>query len=168
MTKPNILLITSDQQHFSMLGKVNEILKTPNLDKLADEGMSFDRAYCPNPTCSPSRASILTGMYPSEHGCWSLGTKLPESTPTMAQYLADNGYETALIGKAHFQPTKGTKEFPSIETPEFMWDIDFWRNFNKDFYGFKHIELLRNHTAEHWVCQHFLAWLEDYRCKIWQ
>ena len=43
MAKPNILLITSDQQHFSMLGKVNKILKTPNLDKLADEGMSFDR-----------------------------------------------------------------------------------------------------------------------------
>lgn len=168
MTKPNILLITSDQQHFSMLGKVNEILKTPNLDKLADEGMSFDRAYCPNPTCSPSRASILTGMYPSEHGCWSLGTKLPESTPTMAQYLADNGYETALIGKAHFQPTKGTKEFPSIETPEFMWDIDFWRNFDKDFYGFKHIELLRNHTAEHWVGQHYVAWLEDNGCKNWR
>ncbi len=168
MEKPNILLITSDQQHFSMLGKVNEILKTPNLDRLADEGMSFDRAYCPNPTCSPSRASILTGMYPSEHGCWSLGTKLPESTPTLAEYLSEKGYQTALIGKAHFQPTKGTKEFPSLETPEFMWDIDFWRNFDKDFYGFKHIELLRNHTAEHWVGQHYVAWLEDNGCKNWR
>ncbi len=93
MAKPNILLITSDQQHFSMLGKVNKILKTPNLDKLADEGMSFDRAYCPNPTCSPSRSSLLTGMYPSEHGCWSLGTKLNEDIPTLSGYLADNDYE---------------------------------------------------------------------------
>lgn len=168
MTKPNILLITSDQQHFSMLGKINEKLQTPNLDRLADEGMSFDRAYCPNPTCSPSRASIITGMYPSEHGCWSLGTKLPEDKPTLGKYLQQEGYETTLIGKAHFQPTKGTKDFPSIETPEYMWDIDFWRNFNEDFYGFKHIELLRNHTAEHWVGQHYVAWLEDNGCKNWR
>ena len=168
MAKANILLITSDQQHFSMLGKVNKILKTPNLDKLADEGMSFDRAYCPNPTCSPSRSSLLTGMYPSEHGCWSLGTKLNEDIPTLSGYLADNDYETALIGKAHFQPTKGTEQFPSLETPEFMWDIDFWRNYDKEFYGFKHIELLRNHTAEHWVGQHYVAWLEDNGCKNWR
>lgn len=168
MKKPNILLITSDQQHFSMLGKINDKIKTPNLDRLASEGTMFSRAYCPNPTCSPSRASILTGMYPSEHGCWSLGTKLPEDTPTMSQYLADNGYETALIGKAHFQPTRGTKEYPSIESPEYMWDLDFWRSFDKDFYGFKHIELLRNHTAEHWIGQHYLAWLEDNGCKDWK
>lgn len=168
MKRPNILLITSDQQHFSMLGKVNNKLHTPNLDKLADEGMLFDRAYCPNPTCSPSRSSILTGMYPSEHGCWSLGTKLPESCETMSNYLANNGYNTALIGKAHFQPTKSTEEFTSLETPEYMWDLDFWRNFDQDFYGFKHIELLRNHTAEHWVGQHYLAWLEDNGCKNWK
>ncbi|MDE6967689.1 MAG: sulfatase-like hydrolase/transferase, partial [Clostridia bacterium] len=168
MNKPNILLITSDQQHYSMLGKVNDKIKTPNLDRLAEEGMLFDRAYCPNPTCSPSRASILTGMYPSEHGCWSLGTKLKESTPTMSQFLADNGYETALIGKAHFQPTKSTEEYTSIETPEYMWDIDFWRNYKDNFYGFKHIELLRNHTAEHWVGQHYVAWLEDNGCRDWR
>ncbi len=168
MSKPNILLITSDQQHFSMLGKVNKILKTPNLDKLADEGMSFDRAYCPNPTCSPSRSSILTGMYPSQHGCWSLGTKLPEDVPTLSKFFGDNGYETALIGKAHFQPTKQTDKYSSLETPKCMWDIDFWRNFDKEFYGFKNIKLLRNHTAEHWVGQHYVAWLEDNGCKNWK
>jgi len=168
MKKPNILLITTDQQHYSMLGAVNKILKTPNLDRLADEGMRFERAYCANPTCSPSRASILTGMYPSKHGCWSLGTKLPESTETLSAYLKDNGYATALIGKAHFQPTKSTSEYPSIETPEYMWDLDFWRNFHKDFYGFEHIELLRNHTAEHWAGQHYVAWLEDNGYKNWR
>ena len=108
MKRPNILLITSDQQHYSMLGAVNPKLKTPNLDSLAEDGMLFDRAYCPNPTCTPSRASILTGMYPSQHGAWSLGTKLPEATPTLSRFLQDNGYETALVGKAHFQPGKST------------------------------------------------------------
>lgn len=86
----------------------------------------------------------------------------------MSQYLDSNGYETALIGKAHFQPTKGTEKYPSIETPEYMWDLDFWKNYNDVFYGFKHIELLRNHTAEHWIGQHYLAWLKDNGCKNWK
>lgn len=168
MKKPNILLITSDQQHYSMLGAINDKIKTPSLNKLAKEGMLFDRAYCANPTCSPSRASILTGMYPSEHGAWTLGTKLPETTPTLSQYLHSNGYETALIGKAHFQPTLSTKEYPSLESKDYLWDLDFWKNFNDDFYGFNHIELLRNHTAEHWVGQHYAIWLQEKGVSNWR
>ena len=168
MKKTNILLITSDQQHYSMLGTVNNKLKTPNLDRLAREGTLFERAYCPNPTCTPSRASILTGMNPSEHGAWSLGTKLPETTPTVSQYLQDNGYETALIGKAHFQPTVSTEKYSSLESRDYLWDLDFWRNFKDDFYGFKHVELLRNHTAELWVGQHYAIWLEEKGVKNWR
>ena len=82
MTRPNILLITSDQQHFNMLGAVNPKLKTPALDRLCNEGTRFNRAYCPNPTCTPTRASIITGMYPHQHGAWTLGTKLDEAIPT--------------------------------------------------------------------------------------
>ena len=77
--QPNILLITSDQQHFSTLGAVNDRIRTPALDRLCREGVRFDRAYCPNPTCTPTRASMITGMYPSQHGAWSLGTKLFDS-----------------------------------------------------------------------------------------
>lgn len=168
MQRPNILLITSDQQHYSMLGAVNNKLKTPNLDKLAEEGTLFERAYCSNPTCTPSRSSILTGMYPSEHGAWSLGTKLPESTPTISQYLQDNGYETALIGKAHFQPTLSTKKYPSLESTDYLWNLDFWQNYNENFYGFKHVELLRNHTAEHWVGQHYAIWLQEKGLSNWR
>lgn len=168
MKKPNILLITSDQQHYSMLGAVNDKIKTPYLDHLAEEGMLFNRSYCSNPTCSPSRASILTGMNPSEHGCWTLGTKLPEFTPTLSQYLRNNGYETALIGKAHFQPTVSTNDYPSLESKEYLSDLDFWRNFNQDFYGFNHVELLRNHTAEHWVGQHYAIWLEEKCGSDWK
>lgn len=76
MKKPNILLITSDQQHWDTIGAFNSELHTPNLDRLVREGTTFNRAYCPNPTCTPSRASIITGMYPSQHGAWTLGTKL--------------------------------------------------------------------------------------------
>lgn len=168
MKRPNILLITSDQQHYSMLGAVNPKLKTSNLDSLAEDGMLFDRAYCPNPTCTPSRSSILTGMYPSQHGAWSLGTKLPEATPTLSRFLQDNGYETALVGKAHFQPVRSTEEYPSLEAPPTLYDLDFWRNFSDDFYGFGHVELLRNHGAELWVGQHYAAWMEDNGLKNWR
>lgn len=54
-TRPNILLITSDQQHWNTLGQRNPQIKTPNLDNLAAQGVTFDRAYCVNPTCTPTR-----------------------------------------------------------------------------------------------------------------
>lgn len=168
MKRPNILLITSDQQHYSMLGSVNPKLKTPNLDRLAAEGAMCTRAYCPNPTCTPSRSSILTGMYPSHHGAWTLGTKLPETMPTLNDPLHDQGYQTALIGKAHFQPLASTPEYPSLEAPEKLHDLEFWKNYHSGFYGFDHIELLRNHTAEQHVGQHYALWMEEKGLKDWR
>ena len=151
-----------------MLGSVNPKLKTPNLDRLAAEGALCTRAYCPNPTCTPSRSSILTGMYPSHHGAWSLGTKLPEDAPTINDVLHENGYQTALIGKAHFQPLASTPEYPSLEAPEKLHDLDFWKNYHSGFYGFDHIELLRNHTAEQHVGQHYALWMEEKGLKDWR
>lgn len=124
MEKPNILLITSDQQHFDTIGAFNSEVDTPNLDRLVKEGTTFTRGYCPNPTCTPSRASIITGMYPSQHGAWTLGTKLPEDRPTVGEYLQQAGYKTSLIGKAHFQPTKGTEEYRSIESYPLLNNLD--------------------------------------------
>ena len=89
----NILLITSDQQHYNTIGINNPEIETPNLDRLARQGMLFSRAYCPNPTCTPTRASLITGLYPSQHGAWTLGTKLPECVPTIGDYLNKEGYE---------------------------------------------------------------------------
>ena len=83
--KPNILLITSDQQHWNTLSCLGSEAQTPALDKLASEGTLFERAYCPNPTCTPTRASIITGKYPSQHGAYSLGTKLPENQVTLGE-----------------------------------------------------------------------------------
>lgn len=166
--KPNILLITSDQQHWDTIGAFHPIVKTPNLDRLTQEGTLFTRAYCPNPTCTPSRASIITGLYPSQHGAWSLGTKLPEDVPTVGNILLDNGYETALIGKAHFQPLKSTEEYPSLEAYPILQDWEFWKNYRKRFYGFKDIELARNHTNEAHVGQHYVLWLEKKGCLNWR
>ena len=167
-TRPNILLITSDQQHWDTLGFANPQLQTPNLDRLAGQGTVFTRAYCPNPTCSPTRASIITGLYPSQHGCWALGTKLPEDVPTLGGYLAQDGYRTALIGKAHFQPVKSTADYPSLEAPPLLQDLDFWRDFHGPFYGFDHVELARNHADEYWVGQHYAIWMEENGCANWR
>ena len=164
----NILLITSDQQHWNTLGFLNPEIKTPNLDRLAACGTSFSRAYTVNPTCTPTRASIITGMYPSQHGAWSLGTKLPETVPTLGTYMQKAGYSTALVGKAHFQQLLDTPEYPSLESNPFQQNLDFWRKFNGPFYGFRHVELARNHADEYHVGQHYALWMEEKGFKNWR
>lgn len=164
----NILLITTDQHHFMCMGYNNPKLKTPNLDRLAKMGIVFDRAYCNNPTSTPTRASMITGQYASQHGAWSLGTKLSEKVLTVGDCFRKAGYRTALIGKAHFQPLEGSEEYPSCEAYPILQEIDFWRSFQGPFYGFEHVELARNHTDEAHVGQHYAAWLEDKGATYWR
>ncbi len=90
MNSPNILFITSDQQHWNTIGAFNDEIDTPNLDRLVKEGTTFSRTYCPNPTCTPTRASMITGRYPSQHKAYSLGTKLPEDEPTLGEDFREN------------------------------------------------------------------------------
>lgn len=165
--QPNILLITSDQQHWNTIGKHFDEIHTPNLDRLADRGTLFHRAYCPNPTCTPTRASILTGQYPSQHGAWTLGTKLPDEAETVAERLSNAGYQTSLVGKAHFQQLIDHEEYKSLESYPIMRDLDFWRDFNGPFYGFDHVELARNHGDEAHVGQHYALWMEEKGFTEW-
>jgi uncharacterized sulfatase len=166
--RPNILLITSDQQHFMTIGVNNPRIRTPNLDRLAARGTIFDRAYTVNPTCTPTRASMITGTYPSQHGAWSLGTKLPEEERVIGQDLAAAAYRSVLIGKAHFQPLRGSAEFPSLEAYPILQDLDFWRKFHGPFYGFDHVELARNHVDEAHVGQHYAIWMQDQVGEAWR
>ena len=168
MSKLNILLITSDQQHWNTLGQFNPEVRTPALDKLASQGTTFSRAYCPNPTCTPTRSSMITGKYPSQHGAYSLGTKLPESEPTVGERFQEAGYRTALVGKAHFQPLHSTAEFPSLESYPKLQDLEFWEAFSGPFYGFDHVELARNHTDEAHVGQHYALWMEEKGLSNWR
>lgn len=168
MERPNILLITSDQQHFDTIGAFNSEISTPNLDRLVKEGTTFKRAYCPNPTCTPTRASIITGLYPSQHGAWSLGTKLMEDQLTVGRVFSENEYRTSLIGKAHFQPLRSTETYESLEAYPTLQDLDFWETFDQPFYGFEHAELARNHTNEAHVGQHYALWMEEKGCDNWR
>jgi arylsulfatase A-like enzyme len=100
-----ILFITTDQQRYDTLG-VNggSLSRTPVLDRLAAEGIRYERCQPTSVVCMPSRASMLTGQYPSTHGAWMNGVALPIDAPSVAESLHDLGYATALIGKAHFEP----------------------------------------------------------------
>ncbi len=166
--RPNILLITSDQQHHGTLGAVNDRIKTPALDRLCAEGLRFDRAYCPNPTCTPTRASLITGTYPSQHGAWSLGTKLFEDVPVVGDRFRRAGYFTSLIGKAHFQPLASEPGMESLECQPTLRDLDFWRGFHGPWYGFEHVEVARMHADESHSGQHYALWMEEKGLTNWR
>jgi choline-sulfatase len=102
--KPDILLIVSDQHNASFAGCYGHpIVKTPHIDRLAAEGVLFERAYCPYPVCGPSRHSYLSGRYPHAIECWDNYAPLASDVPTFAHALGIAGYEVVLDGRAHFR-----------------------------------------------------------------
>jgi arylsulfatase A-like enzyme len=100
-----ILFVTTDQQRYDTLGcNGGTLARTPVIDGLAAQGIRYERAVPQNVVCMPSRSTILTGQFPSTHGVWMNGVPLPVDAPSVAAELHHNGYRTALIGKAHFEP----------------------------------------------------------------
>ena len=106
--RPNILFITTDQQYAGAMSCAgNPDLHTPHMDSLAETGVRFTRAYCSHPLCGPQRASIMTGLYPSENG--AMYNTMPIHTElkgqTLGNFLANAGYDGALSGKWHVPGT---------------------------------------------------------------
>ncbi len=102
--RPNILVLMTDQHSKHALGCYgNDLVRTPNLDRLAQEGMRFDSCYCPSPVCVPSRMSFLTARHAYRNRVWDNHQLLPSGIPTWAHTLGLAGYDTALIGRMHFQ-----------------------------------------------------------------
>ena len=107
--RPNILLIVSDQERADVLGCYGSPWgNTPNLDSLAAEGVRFEACIAPTPICSPTRASLLTGLYPHGHGILNnthepdaIRTELPLDIPTFPRLLNDAGYRLGYVGKWH-------------------------------------------------------------------
>lgn len=101
--RPNIVWIIADDHAAYVTGCYgNDKVRTPNIDRLATQGMRFDRAYCNAPVCTASRQSFLTGRYPRTIGVTLLRTPLPAAEVTIAETLKSAGYTTAAIGKMHF------------------------------------------------------------------
>jgi len=102
---PNILWICTDQQRFDTLGCYgNDIVDTPTLDALADEGVRFDRAYAQSTVCAPSRASFLTGRYPRTARVRQNGQAIPADERLVTKELSEAGYACGLAGKLHISP----------------------------------------------------------------
>ena len=101
--KPNILFLMSDEHSPHAMGcEGNDIVQTPNLDRLAESGTYFDAAYCQFPLCTPSRMCMLTGKYANRCSAWNNGSILYPEHLTMPAHFVQHGYSTALVGKMHF------------------------------------------------------------------
>ena len=112
MNRPNILWFCTDQQRYDSIGALgNPHVDTPHIDSLVASGAAFLRAYCQSPICTPSRASFLTGMYPSAIRVNRNGNpRFPDFPPLITRRLADAGYTCGLIGKLHLTSAYGRVE----------------------------------------------------------
>lgn len=97
----NVIFILTDDQRYDELGFMNPVIDTPNMDRIAAEGVHFENAFVTTALCSPSRASILTGQYMHNHGVVDNNKPPREGTIFFPQYLQKAGYSTAFIGKWH-------------------------------------------------------------------
>lgn len=169
--RPNIVLIVSDNQSQTLIGTYgNQHIRTPNIDRLAAEGVQFDNAFAVNGVCSPTRATLMTGLLPSQTG---IHVALPsdidvadwsgiEEFRSLPQTLSENGYRTALIGKYHLgmadKPQIGFQHwvtFPSGHTTTFYDQtvIDNGKTYKvaehlTDFWTKKAVDYLQQQTGE--------------------
>lgn len=173
--QPNILFIVADNQPASILGAYgNPDVKTPNIDRLANEGVRFTHAFAVHGMCSPTRATLLTGLLPSQHGVqdwlddeemenWPIDWNAIREYRTLPYTLKNRGYQTSLIGKWHLgQPSPPDEWFDYWVTFNLGHTIDFWNNeiieksrkyklegqHSVDFFTDKAVEYLENHDHQ--------------------
>lgn len=184
----NVLLIVTDQQRYDSLGCTGHTAaRTPHLDRLAEDGALFTRHFTANPVCMPSRASTLTGCYPSVHGVWTNGVPLPRGEytpvneptrgvlknhwsdpgqrppipshlPTLADAFARAGRRTSAFGKLHLTPTMSDASLGFPESKQRWAEDPGMADWHGPFYGFEHVELTLDHGPM--VGGHHRAWLE--------
>lgn len=143
--RPNLLLITCDELRFDALGCYgNSIIKTPNIDRLAAEGVLLEHYFTQSPVCQPSRATLATGRYPHAHGVKWNWYDLDENETTLQAVLGQGGYHTCAVGKMHFEPATELHGFSDrffVEGKLFMGEDEYRR----------HLERIgqRKHYTEH-------------------
>ena len=118
--KPNLLFLWTDQQRAdTMAAYGNRTYKVPVLNRLAAESVVFERAYVTQPVCTPSRSSVMTGLWPHQSGCVNNNIPLPRETKTLPELLADSAYRTGYMGKWHLGdeifPQHGFEEWKAME-----------------------------------------------------
>ena len=186
--RPNFLFFITDQQRADYLSCAGHpVLRTPNIDTIAEGGRRFDRFYVATPVCMPNRSTLMTGRMPSLHGVRSNGTALSFRANTFVDLMRTHGYRTALLGKSHLQNMTGLPailerpEIPegcapppdafreamrrveedgptSAESPEGWRDDPGW-DLPYPFYGFERVDLCTEH-GDH-VGGHYWQWLKE-------
>ncbi len=142
MPQPNFLILMADQQRGDCLGVEGRNIRTPNLDRLAGDGVRFSAAICPSPVCQPARASILTGQLCRTHGVHDNGIDLDPDVGErgFAGTLARAGYDTAFFGKAHFSSFDSREPTGSPESV--LSSVDYGPDWFGPYMGFSHVELM--------------------------
>lgn len=129
--KPNIILITTDQQRFDTIQALgNDVIYTPHLNWLTDEGVTYTRTYADCPVCVPSRTSIMTGVRGYDSGiCKNCDhSAFMSSSDTLPAILTRNGYQTRAVGKMHFTPARANYGFEHMELP-----LDYYRMMQRNY-----------------------------------
>lgn len=175
VSKPNVLFIITDQQradHAGFMG--NQVVRTPNLDAIAERATVFENAWVANPVCMPNRSSIMTGRMPSVHGVVFNDRSLEWGAATHVRQFRSQGYRTALIGKSHLQHGMSRNSVFGVDAAPTVdhgyapgWDeLEHFERFDDglpdwpdDFYGFGHVELAIDHGGR--VTGHHLRWALD-------
>ncbi|MFH1740102.1 MAG: sulfatase-like hydrolase/transferase, partial [bacterium] len=118
--KPNLLFLWTDEQRADTIDVYGNCkIQTPNLSRLAGESVVFERAYVSQPVCTPSRSTVMTGLWPHTNTCINNNIPLPENIPCMPELLNDPDYRTGYFGKWHLGDEifkqHGFEEWESIE-----------------------------------------------------
>ncbi len=147
--RPNLLFLFTDEQRADTCRAYgNRRIQTPHLDRLAAESVVFDRAYVTQPVCTPSRSSILTGLWPHTSGCTENNVPLDEAVPTLAERLPKGVWETGYFGKWHL----GDEIFA-------QHGFRHWRSIEDGYRGYyrkRHDREARS-SYHHWLVGHGFA-----------
>lgn len=162
--KLNFVCIVADQLRFDLLGCAGHpVVKTPNIDKLAESGVRFDRCYTVQPMCMATRSTWLTGRTPRSHGVRCNGIPLRKDIPTMPEALKNAGYKTHSIGKIHVNPWLLHEDFNTGELcpedwPEAiaLWDRGLIKRLPSPYYGFETADALCG-----WWSGNYGQWLKS-------
>ncbi|MFT5493674.1 MAG: arylsulfatase A-like enzyme [Limisphaerales bacterium] len=133
-TRPNLLIIYTDEHHYNTLGCYGgKIVKTPNIDWLAKNGTLCDRFYATTPVCSPSRGALVSGRYPQNTPVVQNNIPLADDTVTFASFLKTKGYATGFAGKWHLdgggKPQWAPKRQFGFDDNRFMFNRGHWKKF---------------------------------------
>ena len=160
--QPNILWICTDQQRHDTIGALGNLhIHTPTLNRLVAEGVAFTSAYCQTPICTPSRASFLTGRYPSHLGVNSnSNARFPDDAQLITRTLAETGYDCGMAGKLHLSTVTGRVE----PRPDDGYRVFKWSHHPRPETYWE----VQHHAYHQWLEEQGVDWFDYYPTQPWR